>query len=48
MIAGLGVQRVEHRLDQDEIDAAFDQRVDLLAIDVLDRSRNRPRESRDR
>ena len=33
---GLGVQRVEHGLDQDEIDAALDQRVDLLAIDGLD------------
>ena len=29
--AGLGVERVEHRLDQDEIGAALDQRVDLLA-----------------
>ena len=36
-IAGLGVQRVEHGLDQDEIDAAFDQRLDLLDIDVGDR-----------
>ena len=35
MIAGLGVERVEHRLDQDEIDAALDQRIDLLAIDRL-------------
>ena len=33
---GLGVQRVEHRLDQDEIDAALDQRLDLLDIDVGD------------
>ena len=37
MIAGLGVERVEHRLDQDEVDAALDQRVDLLAIDRLQR-----------
>ena len=28
---GLGVQRVEHRLDQDEVGAAFEQRLDLLA-----------------
>ena len=34
---GLGVERVEDRLDQDEIDPALDQRVDLLAIDRLDR-----------
>ena len=33
---GLGVQRVEHGLDQDEIDAALDQRLDLLDIDVGD------------
>ncbi len=32
---GLGVQRVEHRLDQDEVDAAVQQPVDLLAIDAL-------------
>ncbi len=33
---GLGVQRVEHCLDQDEVDAAVQQAVDLLAIDALD------------
>ena len=32
---GLGVQRVEHRLDQDEVDAAVEQAVDLLAVDAL-------------
>ena len=32
---GLGVQGVEHRLDQDEVDAAVEQAVDLLAIDAL-------------
>ena len=37
MIAALAVERVEHRLDQDEVDPALDQRVDLLAIDRLDR-----------
>jgi hypothetical protein len=31
----LGVQRVEHGLDEDEIDAALDQRIDLLAIDAF-------------
>ena len=45
---GLGVQRVEHGLDQDEIDAAFDQPLDLLDIDVGDECRNRSRDSRDR
>ena len=45
MIAGLGVQRVEHRLDQDEVDAALQQRLDLLAIDSLAACRSRLRES---
>ena len=31
----LGVERVEDRLDQDEFDPAFDQRIDLLPIDGL-------------
>src|SRR3546814_540197 len=33
--ARLGIQGVENRLDQDEVDAARDQRVALLAIDAL-------------
>src|SRR3546814_2045151 len=33
--AGLGVQRVENRLDQDEVGAPFGQRDHLVAIDVL-------------
>ena len=32
----LGVQGVEDRLDEDEIDTTLDQRIDLLAIDRLD------------
>ena len=34
MDRGLGVQRVEHGLDQHEVDAALEQRLDLLDIDV--------------
>ena len=45
---GLGVQRVEHGLDQDEVDAAVDQRVDLLAIDGLDLVEVDLADSRDR
>ena len=45
---GLGVQRVEHRLDQDEVDAALDQRLDLLAIDALHRVEVDLADSRDR
>ena len=33
---GLGVQCIEHRLDQHEIDPALDQRVDLLAVNILE------------
>src|SRR3546814_2471613 len=33
--ARLRVERVEDRLDQDEVDSALQQRVDLLAVDVL-------------
>ncbi len=32
----LGVERIEHRLDQDEIHPALDQRVDLLAVHLLE------------
>ena len=34
---GLAVERVEHRLDQHRVDPAFDQGVDLLAIDGFHR-----------
>ena len=32
----LGIQRVEDGFDEDEVDAAVDERVDLFAIDRLD------------
>ena len=35
-IAALAFKRVEHRLDQDDLGAALDQRLDLLDIDVAD------------
>ena len=31
----LAVQRIEHRLDQDEVDPALDKRFDLFAVDGL-------------
>ena len=36
MIAALALSVSKIGLDQDEIDAALDQRIDLLAIDRLD------------
>ncbi len=43
----LGVQRIEDRLDQDDIGAAVDQTVDLLAIGQPQIVEASPRDSRD-
>ena len=45
---GLGVQSVEHRLDQHDLGAALDQGLDLLDIDVAEEIEIDFADSRDR